>query len=81
MVKDLTRYDLVRSKDVWDLKSGGKIVATFSTKSEAVNGRKMQRMIGSQGGILYVHTDMGSIEEERTYPSCRGSNKSSEATS
>jgi hypothetical protein len=81
LVKDLTRYDLIRSRDVWDLKSGGKVVASFSTKYDAVNGRKMKRMIGCQGGTLYVHTEVGNIEEERTYPSWRGSNKSSEATS
>jgi hypothetical protein len=81
LVKDLTRYDLVRSDGFWDLRAGGKVVASFSTKSDAVNGRKMKRMIGCQGGTLYVHTDVGSVEEERTYPSWRGSTKSSEATS
>ena len=81
MVKDLTRYDLVRSDGLWDLTAGGKVVASFSTKSDAVNGRKMKRVIGCQGGTLYVHADVGIIEEELTYPSWRRSIKPSETPS
>jgi hypothetical protein len=72
----LTQYDLVRCKDAWDLRTGDKVVATFSNKSDAVNGGKMKRMIGSEGGTVRVHTEIGGIEEERTYPSSRNPRKS-----
>jgi hypothetical protein len=73
MTEALTLYDLIRTNDAWDLESGGKVIATFSTKSDAVQGQKMKRVIGRGGGTLRIHTELGAIEEERTYPDCRGS--------
>jgi hypothetical protein len=65
----LKRYDLVKSKSSgWELKANGSVMKKFATKAEAVRGGVLERAIGKPGGTVRIHTDIGAVQEERTYP-------------
>ena len=78
MAENLTRYDLVKAKgkDDWELKSSGRVVATFATKTEATDGGQLAKAIGKEGGTVRIHTEIGGIDEERTYPKSKDRRKS-----
>lgn len=66
----LDRYDLVKSKTGpgWDLNGpGGKTKATFATKGEPLKDGALEKAIGGKGSVR-IHTEVGAIEEERTFP-------------
>jgi hypothetical protein len=80
MAGNLTRYDLVRGKDGWELKTDGRVVGQFETKGEALERdaalqRILDRLSGGEGTVR-IHTEIGGIEEERTYPRSRDPRKS-----
>jgi hypothetical protein len=81
MTDTLTRYDLVKAdKDGWELKTGGKTVSWFATKEAALEpGSLLQQTldrISSGEGTVRIHTEIGGIEEERTYPRSKDPRKS-----
>ena len=81
MSENLTPYDLVKAeKDGWELKTGGKVVGWFATKASALepNGVLQKILDKSSGGegTVRVHTEIGGIEEERTYPRAKDPRKS-----
>jgi hypothetical protein len=71
---NLTRYDLVKGKEGWDLKTGGRIIRTFASKGEAIDDGGLEKAIGGEGTVR-IHTLVGGIEEERTYPRSRDPRK------
>jgi hypothetical protein len=80
MARNLTRYDLVKGKDGWELKTGGRVVGQFERKSQALKPdeevqRILDRLSGGEGTVR-IHTEIGGIEEERTYPRSRDPRKS-----
>jgi hypothetical protein len=64
MAEALRRYDVVKATEGWELRSGGVVVSTYRNKSEAVNDLPHQVLRGT----VSIHTEIGGIEEERTYP-------------
>ena len=78
MADNLNRYDLVKAKakDAWELKASGRVVATFATKSEATDGGQLEKAVGKEGGTVRIHTEIGGIEEGRTYPRSKDPRKS-----
>ena len=80
MAGTLTRYDLVKGKVGWELKNDGRIVGQFETKREALERdaaleRSLDRLSGGEGTVR-IHTEIGGMEEERTYPRSRDPRKS-----
>ena len=67
MTQELPRYDLVKGTEGWDLKFEGRTVAKFATKGEAIHGGQLEIAVGGRGTVR-IHTEIGGIEEERTYP-------------
>ena len=81
MSGNLSRYDLVKSdKDGWELKSGGNVVGWFATKASALepNGllQKVLDQTSGGDGTVRIHSEIGGIEEERTYPRSQDPRKS-----
>jgi uncharacterized protein DUF2188 len=72
MTQTLNRNDLVKGADGWELKSHGEVVAAFSTKAEALE--KIPKRVTT--GTVRIHTEIGGIEEERTYPRSKDPRKS-----
>ena len=77
----MTGYDLVKSdKEGWKLKTGGKAVGWFATKSAALEpGGRLEQILDRHSGgegTLRIHTEIGGIEEERTYPRSKDPRKS-----
>lgn len=72
MAQTLNRYDLVKGSDGWELKSRGEILAAYSTKAEALE--KIPHRVTS--GTVRIHTEIGAVEEERTYPRSKDPRKS-----
>jgi hypothetical protein len=73
----LTRYDLVKAENGWELKAGGKVVARAATKGEIVDDLEgTLRRVGDGEGTVRIHTEIGGIEEERTYPRSKDPRKS-----
>ena len=80
MPRNLTRYDLVKGKDGWELKSNNRVVGQFENKATAVKpGEEVQRILdrlsGGEGTVR-IHTEIGCLDEERTYPRSKDSRKS-----
>jgi hypothetical protein len=77
---NLTRYDLVKGDDGWVLKTEGRVVGVFDTKAKALGrGGPLQRLLNKLSGgegTVRIHTEIGGIEEERTYPRSRDPRKS-----
>jgi hypothetical protein len=76
MTSDLPRYDLVKGAEGWDLKFEGRTVAKFATKGVAIHGGQLEIAVGGKGTVR-IHTEIGGIEEERTYPRSKDPLKSS----
>ena len=77
MAETLQRYDLVKVQDGWELKSGGDVVAKAGTKAEIVDDLEgTLRRVGNGQGTVRIHTEIGGIEEERTYPRSKDPRKS-----
>ena len=79
--KNAYTLDFVKSaKDGWVLKTSGRIVGWFATKAAALEpGSLLQRILDSVSGgegTVRIHTEIGGIEEERTYLRSRGLRKS-----
>jgi hypothetical protein len=74
----LTRYDVVKSgKDGWELKTGGKTVAWRGSKTALVDDLQATLdRVGDGDGTVRIHTEIGGIEEERTYPRSKDPRKS-----
>ena len=71
------RYDLVKSKRAgWELKAGSSVVKKFATKAEAIKGGVLERPLGKAGGTVRIHSDIGVVQEERTYPRSKDPRKS-----
>lgn len=67
----LPRFDLVKSKknEGWDLNAAGGVTkATFATKEEALQGGALEKALGVEKATVRIHTEIGGIEEERTFP-------------
>lgn len=64
MEETLARYDLVKGETDWELKASGRVVANYRTKAEALE--KLTERV--KRGTVRIHTEVGAIEEERTYP-------------
>ena len=69
-VECVTRYDLVKAEGGgWQLNSGGKLVAWRKDKSVLLNDLQATLdRVGDGDGMVRIHTESGSVEEERTYP-------------
>jgi hypothetical protein len=70
----LHRFTLKRNKTEggWELKDQtGDLVATFGTKTEALKGGKLEKLLGKSGGTVRIHRQDGQFAEERTYPRSR----------
>ena len=82
MAGNLPRYNLVKAKgkDGWELVSGGEVVGWFETKSAALQPNTLLQAIlnrlSSGKGTVHIHTEIGGIEEERTYPRSKDPRKS-----
>jgi hypothetical protein len=76
--ENLTRYDVVKSeKHGWELKAGGKTVAWRATKVALLDDlQAMLDRFGDGDGTVHIHTEIGGIEEERTYPRAKDPRKS-----
>jgi hypothetical protein len=70
--QNLARYDLVKVDDGWELKTEGRTVGRFSSKVKALGrGGSLQKLLAKLSGgegTVRIHTEMGGIQEERTYP-------------
>jgi hypothetical protein len=64
MTETLRRYELMKATEGWELRSGGVVVATYRSKSDAVDDLPHQVLRGTVG----IHTEIGDLEEERTFP-------------
>lgn len=59
------------------LKTEGRIVGVFDTKAKSLGrGGPLQRLLNKLSGTVRIHTEIGGIEEERTYPRSRDPRKS-----
>ena len=70
----LHRFTLKHNKQLggWALiDQSGKIVRIFDTKTDALAGGKLERLVGKQGGTVRIHKQDGAFAEERTYPPSR----------
>ena len=79
MAQNLTRYDVVDAGNGWELKTGGRVIFHFATKSEAIDHGRLQQIldqVSSGEGTVRIHTEIGGIEEERTYPRSKDPRKS-----
>lgn len=77
VAENLTRYDLTKSKQGWELKAGDAVVAKAATKREIVDDLEgTLRRVGNGEGTVRIHTEIGGIEEERTYPRSKDPRKS-----
>jgi hypothetical protein len=72
MAETLRRFDLVKGDQDWELKSNGQIVASYRSKAEALEHIPGKVKIGT----VRIHTEIGGIEEERTYPRAKDPRKS-----
>jgi hypothetical protein len=78
--QNLARYDLVKGESGWELKSEGQVVGRFASKAKALGrggplARLLDKLSGGEGTVR-IHTEIGGIEEERTYPRSRDPRKS-----
>jgi hypothetical protein len=70
----LHRFTLKHNKQLggWALiDQAGKIVRIFDTKTDALAGGTLERLVGKQGGTVRIHKQDGGFAEERTYPRSR----------
>ena len=76
----LTRYELVKGEDGWELTKSGRLVALFSSKDDALDPNNgVQRVLDEESGgegTVYVHAELGGVDEERTYPRSTDPHKS-----
>ena len=42
MAQNLTRYDVVDAGNGWELKTGGRVIFHFATKSEAIDHARLR---------------------------------------
>ena len=77
MADTLTRYDLVKGEYTWELKAGGRVLAQAAAKAEFVDNLEATlKRVGNGEGTVRIHTEIGGIEEERTYPRSKDPRKS-----
>ena len=78
MNETLTRYDLVKSDTAgWELKRGGRVVIRKGSKGEFLKDLEaILRRVGDGTGTVRIHTELGSMEEERTFPRAKDPRKS-----
>jgi Uncharacterized protein conserved in bacteria (DUF2188) len=60
-----TRYDVVPSDGGWAVESGGKSTPAFPSKELAISAATARAQQDSPAEVI-VHTEDGSVEEERT---------------
>jgi Uncharacterized protein conserved in bacteria (DUF2188) len=60
-----TRYDVVPSDGGWAVESGGKSTPAFPSKELAISAATARAKQDSPAEVV-VHTEDGSVEEERT---------------
>jgi hypothetical protein len=73
----LKRFDLVKSKGAgWELKAGGSVLKKFATKAEAIKAGVLEKALGKTCGTVRIHSDIGAVQEERTYPRSKDPRKS-----
>ncbi len=62
--------DKNKAKNIWELTDDktDKIIKTFETKSEAIKGGVLKKVLGKDGGSVKIKLENNKIEEERTYP-------------
>jgi Uncharacterized protein conserved in bacteria (DUF2188) len=60
-----TRYDVVPSDGGWAVESGGKSTPAFPSKELAISAATARAQQDSPADVI-VHTEDGSVEEERT---------------
>ena len=78
--QNLARYDLVKGDDGWELNAEGRTVGRFPSKERALGRggavkKVLNRLSGGEGTVR-IHTEIGGIEEERTYPRSKDPRKS-----
>jgi hypothetical protein len=63
---DRKRFDVVRSGEQWQVKSGGQVMDRAGTKTKALQeGRRLAHK--AEPSALYIHRANGTIQDERTY--------------
>lgn len=69
-IECVTLYDLVKAEGGgWQLNSGGKAVAWRESKGALLDDLQATLdRVGDGDGKVRIHTEIGGIEEERTYP-------------
>lgn len=62
--------DKNKQKDVWELTNDktDKVVKTFTTKSAAITGGVLKKVLGTSGGSVKIKLENNKFQEERTYP-------------
>jgi hypothetical protein len=65
----LQRWDLKKADEGWAASDGSNVMATASTKKEAVRQAGAAARRAGEPISLRIHGENGRIQEERTYPS------------
>lgn len=68
----LTKFTLAKNKqkNTWDLTNDktDKVIKKFDTKSEALIGGVLKKIVGNEGGSVKIKLENNRFQEERTYP-------------
>ncbi|MDQ3935498.1 MAG: DUF2188 domain-containing protein [Actinomycetota bacterium] len=72
----MKRIDVVKQKDEWVGKTGGRVVVRAPVKTEAVRETARVAKADAKPVSVRIHKANGRIQEERTYPRAADPRKS-----
>jgi hypothetical protein len=68
LAKFTLEYD--ERRENWQLRNdrSNRLIESFDTKADALEGGALKRAVGSEGGSVKIQKQNGRFQEERTYP-------------